>query len=278
MDDDMAFTVTVTDQCGNTADTTLMAVVNDYPPLEIEVPNDTTVCPGQVVPLWVAISGGAGNYQVNWPGIGSGPQVDWTAGRYGRNITVEVTDACGNTAMASVYVTTLPAAASIDADELSEVTWRFEGDVVPPFGNVISWDFGDGTTASGVLSVTHTYQDYNAYWVVLQIITPDGCVAVDSIQTRPPAATIYFPNSFTPDGDGINDTFGGEGLLVTTYELWVFNRWGQVVFESNDMANRWNGRTPDGEEVPQGIYQYKYIVEGLSMPKRMGFGHITLLR
>lgn len=278
VDDDMAFTVTVTDQCGNSADTTLMAVVNDYPPLEIEVPNDTTVCPGQVVPLWVAISGGAGNYQVNWPGIGSGPQVDWTAGRYGRNITVEVTDACGTTAMASVDVTTLPAAASIDADELSEGTWRFEGDVVPPFGNVISWDFGDGTTASGALNVTHTYQDYNAYWVVLQIITPDGCVAVDSIQTRPPAATIYFPNSFTPDGDGTNDTFGGEGLLISTYELWVFNRWGQIVFESNDMANRWNGRTSDGEEVPQGIYQYKYIVEGLSMPKRQGFGHITLLR
>lgn len=278
VDNDMSFTVTVTDQCGNSADTTLMAVVSDYPPLEIEVPNDTTVCPGQVVPLWVAVSGGAGNFQVSWPGVGSGPQLNWTADHNGRNITVEVTDACGTTATASVDVSTFPASASIDAEELAEGTWRFKGDVVPQFGNTVAWDFGDGSTASGVLNVTHTYPDYNAYWVVLQIITPDGCVAVDSIRTRPPAATIYFPNSFTPDADGINDTFGGEGLLIYTYELWVFNRWGQVVFESKDMANRWNGRTSDGEEVPQGIYQYKYIIEGLSMPKRQGFGHVTLLR
>jgi gliding motility-associated-like protein len=98
------------------------------------------------------------------------------------------------------------------------------------------------------------------------------------VETRPPAATVYFPNSFTPDGDGINDSFGGEGLLVTTYELWVFNRWGQVVFESKDINDRWDGRSSNGEEVPQGIYQYKFIVEGLRMAKRQGFGHVTLLR
>jgi gliding motility-associated-like protein len=278
VNDDAAFTVTVSDQCGNQEDTTLMAVVSDFPPLSIDVPNDTVVCPGQVVPLWVAITGGAGNYQVNWPGVGNGPQVSWIAGRYGRSIHVVVTDACGSTATDSVAVTTFPAWASVHANELSEGHWRFTAQVEPIMGNSIAWTFGDGATDSGSLEVTHMYSDYEAHWVVLQVITPDGCVVLDSVETRPPAATVYFPNSFTPDGDGINDSFGGEGLLVTTYELWVFNRWGQVVFESKDINDRWDGRSSNGEEVPQGIYQYKFIVEGLRMAKRQGFGHVTLLR
>lgn len=278
VDDDTPFTVTVTDECGNSADTTLLAVVQDFPPLTVSVPGDTVVCPGAEVALWAVVSGGAGGYQIDWPGAGAGANISWTAGQHGRHFTVEVRDACGSTATASVDVSTFPAWASIDATELSEGVWRFEGHVEPPTGNSLSWDFGDGGTATGVQQVTHTYQDFDAYWAVLQVVTPDGCLAVDSVRTRPPAGTIYFPNSFTPDGDGFNDSFGGEGLLVTTYRLWVFNRWGQVVFESQDMGHRWDGRSSNGEEVPQGIYQYKYQVEGELMPMRQGFGHINLLR
>ncbi|MEO7082568.1 MAG: choice-of-anchor L domain-containing protein, partial [Flavobacteriales bacterium] len=242
VDNDQAYTVTVTDQCGNVADTTVLAVVSVFDPLTIEVPNDTIVCPGETVPLWVMISGGAGGAQANWPGLGSGTNVSWTADHLGRNIMVQVTDACGTTATASIMVSAFPAGVSIDAQEISEGIWRFHGDTEPPAGNSVEWDFGDGTTATGVLDVNHTYLDYDAHWVILQIITPDGCVAVDSVQTRPPAATLYFPNSFTPDGDGFNDTFGAEGRLIEQYELLIFDRWGTLIFESHSMDDRWDGR------------------------------------
>ncbi|MCC6841071.1 MAG: choice-of-anchor L domain-containing protein [Flavobacteriales bacterium] len=277
VNDDSWFTITVTDQCGNTTDTTVLAMVEDFAPLSIAVPNDTVVCPGEVVPLWVTIQGGAGGYQVNWPGLGTGPQINWTADHQGRNILVEVTDACGNLATAAVMASTFPAGVSIDAEEIVEGTWQFHGTTVPATGNSVEWDFGDGATASGNLHVTHSYQDYDPHWVVLQIITPDGCTASDSVQTRPPAATIYFPNSFTPDGDGHNDTFGGEGRLVERYELLVFDRWGTVIFESHDMNHRWDGRA-GGEEPVTGIYPFRYRVEGLQMPLHQGFGHITLLK
>ncbi len=277
VNDDTPFTVTVTDQCGNTADTTLLAVVRDFAPLTLDVPNDTTVCPGQVVPLWVQISGGAGGVQVTWPGLGTGPQLHWTAGRYGRNITVQVTDVCGTTATAAVDVSTYPAWVSLDGQELSEGTWRFEGQVEPPVGNSLAWTLGDGGTATGVLSLTHSYTDYEAHWVVLQIVTPDGCLASDSLQTRPPAATLYFPNSFTPDGDGRNDTFGGVGKLVDEYELLIFDRWGSLVFESHDMGQQWDGRVK-GEAPVVGIYPYRYRAKGLSMPLHQGFGHVNLIR
>ncbi|MGB3526323.1 MAG: gliding motility-associated C-terminal domain-containing protein, partial [Flavobacteriales bacterium] len=277
VDTDQAYTVTVTDQCGNQADTTVWAMVSVFDPLTIEVPNDTTVCPGQVVPLWVMISGGAGNNEAEWPGLGSGPNVSWTADHQGRNILVQVTDACGSTATGSIMVSAFPAGVSIDAHELSEGTWRFEGTTAPPSGNAVEWDLGDGSTATGVLSVTHGYQDYDAHWVVLQITTPDGCIAVDSVRTRPPAATIYFPNSFTPNDDGFNDTFGAEGSLVEEYELLVFDRWGAVIFESHSMDHRWDGRVK-GEEPVTGVYPYRYRAKGLSMPLHQGFGHITLLK
>ena len=277
VDDDQAFTITVTDQCGNQADTTVWAVVTDFDSLTIEVPNDTIVCPGDVVPLWVLISGGAGNAQVQWPGLGSGPNISWTADHQGRNINVLVTDACGSVATASVAVSSFPAWASIDAQELSEGTWRFQGTTDPPSGNSVEWDLGDGTTATGVLNLTHTYQDYESHWVVLQITTPDGCIAVDSVSTRPPSATVYFPNSFTPNGDGFNDTFGGEGRLVEEYELLIFDRWGTLIFESHSMADRWDGQVK-GEEPVIGVYSYRYRVKGLSMPLHQGFGHITLVR
>lgn len=277
VNDDAWFTVTVTDQCGNTADTTVLAMVTDLAPLNIVVPNDTTVCPGEVVPLWVLIQGGAGDYQVNWPGLGTGPQQNWAADHQGRNILVEVTDACGTIAIGSVMVSTFPAGVSIDAEEVVEGTWQFQGTTLPATGNTVDWDLGDGTTISGPLNITHSYLDFDAHWVVLQIITPDGCVASDSVLTRPPAATIYFPNSFTPDGDGHNDTFGGEGRLVDRYELLVFDRWGTVIFESHDMDYRWDGRV-NGEEPMTGVYPFRYRVEGLQLPARQGFGHITLLK
>ncbi len=277
VDSDQSYTVTVTDQCGNEADTTVWAVVSVFDPLTIEVPNDTIVCPGQTVPLWVMISGGAGGTQVNWPGLGSGPNVNWTADQQGRNILVQVTDACGTTATASIMVSAFPAGVSIDAQEISEGIWRFHGSTEPPTGNSVAWNFGDGSSSTGVLDVNHTYQDYEAHWVVLQIITPDGCIAVDSVRTRPPAATIYFPNSFTPDGDGFNDTFGAEGRLIEQYELLIFDRWGTLIFESHSMDHRWDGRVK-GEEPVIGVYAYRYRAKGLSMPLHQGLGHITLVK
>ncbi|MBX2981237.1 MAG: choice-of-anchor L domain-containing protein [Flavobacteriales bacterium] len=277
VDTDQAYTVSVTDQCGNQADTTVWALVSDFDPLTIEVSNDTTVCPGEVVPLWVIINGGAGNNQTEWPGLGSGPNVSWTADHQGRNMLVQVTDACGSTATGSIMVSSFPAGVSIDAQELSEGTWRFEGTTEPPSGNSVEWDLGDGNTATGVLNVTHSYQDYDAHWVVLQITTPDGCIAVDSVRTRPPAATIYFPNSFTPNDDGFNDTFGAEGSMVEEYELLIFDRWGTLIFESHSMDHRWDGRVK-GEEPVIGVYAYRYRAKGLSMPMHLGLGHITLLK
>ena len=80
-----------------------------------------------------------------------------------------------------------------------------------------------------------------------------------------------------PTNSNINDTFGGGWALLDPYKLYVFDRWGGIIFQSMDMAVRWDG-TMDGEEVMNGVYPFKYVVKGLKMSLKQGFGHIVLIR
>lgn len=277
VDDDTFFEVVVTDECGNSADTLLAAVVLDHPPLLISVSNDTIVCPGEQVPLWVEVTGGAGTSSIDWPGIGSGGAVVWTANSGGIAAVVNVTDECGETVSATVDVAVHPAEVWIDATELGDSQWRFQATTDPTEGIDLEWDLGDGTVIEDQFIVSHTYTDTEAHWVYLYMVTPEGCTAVDSVQTRPPSASIYFPNAFSPNDDGVNESFGGEGVLLDRYELYVFDRWGGIIFESNNLAARWDG-TMDGEPVMNGVYQYKYLAKGEKLPLKLGFGHVVLLR
>jgi len=214
---------------------------------------------------------------VQWPGIGSGDAVVWTAGYHSVAAVVNVTDACGQVVSDTVGLSVYPAHASIIASQVGDSDWRFQAVTDPSGGVDLEWDLGDGTLVTGQTTVSHTYTDVEAHWVYLYMVTPEGCTAVDSVRTVPPNATIYFPNSFSPNGDGINDTFGGEGVLLDRYELYVFDRWGGIIFQSSDILVRWDG-TMKGEEVMNGVYQYKYLVRGLKMPLKQGFGHVVILR
>jgi gliding motility-associated-like protein len=78
-----------------------------------------------------------------------------------------------------------------------------------------------------------------------------------------PYMSIYIPNSFTPNGDGLNDTFGVYGEAIQGFRIQVFNRWGQMIFESTDVNLRWNG-IYDGQQVPQGSYVYRVVASGIT--------------
>ena len=63
------------------------------------------------------------------------------------------------------------------------------------------------------------------------------------------------PEAFTPNNDGLNDTFYLRGQLITEYQLSVFTRWGELIFSSNSLENGWDG-TINGKEAPAGPYSY----------------------
>ena len=77
---------------------------------------------------------------------------------------------------------------------------------------------------------------------------------------------MYIPNAFTPNGDGLNDVFGVIPRLdyVNQYRISIFNRWGQLLFESSDLNQGWDG-TYQGEACPAGAYVYRIVYNDFGM-------------
>jgi gliding motility-associated-like protein len=92
----------------------------------------------------------------------------------------------------------------------------------------------------------------------------------------------YVPNAFTPDGDGVNDGFmmSTNIQVISDFNMLVFDRWGQVVFETNDPYTPWLGSYRNGGTIlSTGVYAYRirYGVIGQSTRQEL-VGHVTLLR
>ncbi|MBK6641980.1 MAG: gliding motility-associated C-terminal domain-containing protein [Bacteroidia bacterium] len=91
-----------------------------------------------------------------------------------------------------------------------------------------------------------------------------------------PYMSIYIPNSFTPNGDGLNDTFGAYGEAIKDFRMQVFNRWGQMIFESNNVEYRWDG-THEGTQVPQGSYVYRVVAKGITGKQTTKDGTVNIV-
>jgi len=76
-----------------------------------------------------------------------------------------------------------------------------------------------------------------------------------------PAAVYYIPNAFTPNDDGLNDSFGLVGEGITEYTMQIFNRWGNLIFESNNMQTQWDGNYQN-TKAEMGVYVYKIKGKG----------------
>ena len=84
-----------------------------------------------------------------------------------------------------------------------------------------------------------------------------------------PPLHIYIPSAFTPNGDGINDTFGAKGEGIQNYHLYVYNRWGQVIFESTNPNQQWDGKYA-GQPAEQGTYVYQLFASGVGDKGKTG--------
>ena len=99
-------------------------------------------------------------------------------------------------------------------------------------------------------------------WYSTEVESPEGCVGVDSsfvvFSTPPELIKIYFPNAFTPNGDGLNDEFKPitNSLDIEHFSLSIFNRWGAMIYQTNDITQGWDG-TYNGALCQPGSYVYK---------------------
>jgi gliding motility-associated-like protein len=140
-----------------------------------------------------------------------------------------------------------------------------------------NWSFGDASYDNDQ-HPTHTYHSIGTFPVGLIVETQYGCLDTFGLQVKvEPVFTFYVPNSFTPDENGINDEFFGTGEGYTSYSMFVFDRWGEQIFESNDEEYTWDG-TFKGKQVQEGVYAYRFYLIDWQGHDHEYDGHVTLHR
>jgi gliding motility-associated-like protein len=88
---------------------------------------------------------------------------------------------------------------------------------------------------------------------------------------------LFHPSAFTPNNDGLNDTFKVFGQYTAEVEFKIFNRWGELLFITNDLSQGWDGRYK-GTKMPEGPYVFRAKLTDLAGRTSDRAGNILLLR
>lgn len=153
--------------------------------------------------------------------------------------------------------------------------------------NFWSWNFGDGSplisgtdTSSAFNPTPHIYGDTGSYTIMLITANQYSCMdtTYQTISIEPDFI-FYVPNAFTPNDDGVNDTFSGTGIFIYKYEMMIFDRWGNLIFFTDDIHKPWDAKANHGTEIAQGdVYIYSIKITDFNMNNHNYKGLVTLLR
>ena len=215
-------------------------------------------------------------------------QVNYTftdPGTYSVSLTTTSINGCTSTITvpAAVYAAPIPDAEfSYSPNTITELNTEVAFFNQSQNASTYFWDFGDGFTSS-MENPTHTYpMSAGNYTVELMVVSPYGCIDTVSHPIVIHEELLYFvPNTFTPDGDDYNDMFVPiftSGFDPFDYELLIFNRWGEILFESHNAAVGWDG-TYGGELCQSGTYIWRIEFKTSTTDERkLITGHVNLLK
>ena len=171
--------------------------------------------------------------------------------------------------------TIYPPSASV-IDPIFNFTDNSSSDVVQWY-----WDFGDGYNQNNLLTFEHVYpSDINSgtYSVNLYVVNQFGCVdTITHYVIITPYSSLYVPNSFTPNGNGLNDIFYAYGQGIISFDMRIYDRWGNYIFRSLDINIGWDGKV-NGRMALNDVYVYKIIYSDLSGESKQLVGTVTLVK
>ena len=114
---------------------------------------------------------------------------------------------------------------------------------------------------------------------MLKIEDNQGCAdTIYRVINIYPEFTFYIPNSFTPNGDGKNDYFKVEGKEIIAFEIYIYNRWGELVFKSYNAKESWNGKDKSGNLLQSGKYLYHVKVQDYNQRVWVYNGELNLIK
>lgn len=242
--------------CGVLADT----IVVHYDPMpQVQLDSDTVICRGDSI--WLQPRFNISNLRWEDGFAGSNRWVSETG-----NYTVEVSNRCA-TASASFFLQTQhpgPVTLGQDRTICAGETLLLEA---PGSQGQIEW-------LNGSREQTQIATEPGQYGFFVQDSL--GCTDSTSVQLSP-CASIWVPNAFTPRGDGLNDVFKPIGEGVDEYRFRIYNRWGQLLFNTNELTEGWNGRIA-GQEAPVGGYTWEVFYVDRYRREKIMAGGFHLIR
>lgn len=235
----------------------------------------------------------AATYSISKAGavIGTSATPAFTDGSYdpaaGGCYTISYVDACGNISVMSTQACAIQLTGILQADNVVNLAWTAYNGWQNGVDHYVVEKYNDQgqlvqsfTTGTG-LTFQDSEQDPGNQVVVYRIvaIAAEGGVveSISNTVTIVKQPNIFHPNAFTPNGDGLNDTFIVYGQYTERVEFKIFNRWGELLFYTTDLNQSWDG-TYKGNTMPEGTYVFRAYLTDLAGNTSERSGNILLLR
>lgn len=285
------YTITASDESGCNVSVSVLVEEATQIQARIETALDVDCAEGKATGVaWVSIQGGKEPYIIKWNSDGSNSrEINFNTSGI---LKVSVTDALGctveteakvdfpnqNTQGSRLDFQYRKLVITSEPEVMVEEEILFESEIAPEF-IAWEWEFGDGKKSSEKDPI-HIFSEAGEYEVKLIGYDLFGCSTVESnrVQVTSPTELIAIPNAFTPNGDGLNDTFIPKIRAFSSFQLEVFNTWGEKLFITNSLESKgWDG-TYKGQLAPAGNYLYRITLTTPDGQLVNRTGGITLIR
>ncbi len=256
------YTVTISNATGScTATDDVFVIVNPAP--AIDAGTDETVCDGENKTL--TATGGV-TYEWNTTETTQSITVNPTAATT-YTVTGTGNNGCSDTDEVTLTVNTEPSDISLGTDTCIRQGGQMILDAGP---GIYTYSWQDGNSGQ-----TYTVSIAGDYWVNVS----NGCGTVsDTIAiTECLLSQIFIPNTFTPNGDNNNDVFAPIGINIQDFEMYIYDRWGQMLYATTDINKGWDG-SYESRKCPVGVYSWLIFYNDTDGTKHTKYGHVTLLR
>jgi gliding motility-associated-like protein len=294
------YTITVTDGCTTTPATATVTVTilplpvvtfspassSGCSPLCVTFADGTTVAGGSVTSWLWGFGDGSTSAMQNpthcFNAIGAVTNYDVTltaTSNGGCTSTATLTSAVTVYGLPTAAFTFNPQPASLAAPEISFTDLSTNA-------TSWSWNFADPINTlepntSNAENPSHTYADAGTFCVTLIASNIGGCADTTvNCVTIDPEFTLYIPNAFTPDGDGLNDVFAPKGDNIAEFTMRIFDRWGNMIFVSKALNEGWDGKVKggSGEVAQEDVYVYNIEVKENTGGRKRYIGHVTIVK
>jgi len=289
-----SYTLTLTDSKGCTASTSVQVTVNPKP-LILMTASDTAGCSPLCVNFNCTTANitnyawDFGDNNNNTSSLQNPLHCYKSSGSFDVTLTVTDGNGCTSTITKKAWIMVYPvpvADFSLSPQPTTVLNSTITFTDLSVGANTWSWVFGElssGVNNTSVLqNPLHTYKDSGYYDVTLWVENAFGCKDSITKQLRILGDyVVYAPNAFTPNDDRLNDTWNvkGIGIDIEHFELYIFDRWGNLIYYTEDLNKGWNGHANHGKEIAQqDVYVWKVFTRDFLGGKHSYIGHLSLVR